>query len=244
MLRCWPPPLHLVLIGRREPLLPLANLRARGLLAEVRTSDLRFTREEIKSYLALSLPGNTDQALLDGLERATEGWITGLHLVIHRSGATDAPDIGEIGYGRSITNVTHYLFDEVLAAQPEPVRAFLLQTAILDRFNVSLAAAVIGHEEPGCDPHTCIAWIERSDLLVSPQDDRGEWYRCHPLFQKFLLKRMETEYRAEQVSRRHERAASWFAEQGETDEAVHHALAAANLDLAAQGDRTGVMRRR
>ena len=169
LLRCWPPPLHLVLIGRREPLLPLASLRARGLLAEVRPGDLRFTREEIKSYLALSLPGNTDQALLDGLEHATEGWITGLHLVIHRSGATDAPDIGEIGYGRSITDVTHYLFEEVLAAQPEPMRAFLLQTAILNRFNVSLAAAVIGHEEPGCDPHACIAWIERSDLLVSPR---------------------------------------------------------------------------
>jgi LuxR family maltose regulon positive regulatory protein len=234
LLRHWPPPMHLVMISRREPPLPLAGLRAKDMVSEIRTSDLRFTREETAAFLDLSLPSDVDPAILDRLERATEGWITGLRLIIRTSHIPDVSDGGQVIGASSATSVTDYLFDEVLSGQPDPIRAFLLQTAILDRFCTSLAAAVIGRDDPEYNVQECIAWIAQADLFVSAQDDRGEWYRSHPLFQALLLKRLRARFSPEQVNRLHERAAGWFAERGETDEAIHHALAIGNLELAAR----------
>jgi LuxR family maltose regulon positive regulatory protein len=234
LLRQPPHQLHLVIIRRREPPLPLARLRARGQLTEIRTRDLRFTRDEIRAYLDLCLPGVPDAAAPERLELATEGWVTGLHLILRTVGATD-PSVLEriIGEGGA-THVSDYLLEEVLSVQPEPIRAFLLRTAILDQYNPSLAEAVLAQDVPGCEVRRCIEQIERADLFVTRDDEHGEWYSCHPLFRELLLRQLFARLSPEQVNTLHERAATWFGQSGSIDDAVHHALAADNLDLAAR----------
>lgn len=232
LLRHAPPPMHLVLIARRDPPLRLTGLRARGLLAEVRTPGMRFTREEIAAYLRRALPQHTDPALLAQFEQVTEGWGAGLHLTALALRAAAPPEASLVARLSGDAHVTEYLFDEVFSLQPALIQSFLLRTAILDRYCASLASAVLGGDNPGCDAPACIEQIKRADLFIMSLDGRNEWHRYHHLFQSFLLERLAAECSPDQINALQARAASWFAARGLIDEALHHALVAGNHDLA------------
>ena len=232
LVRHWPPPLRLVLMTRLDPSLPVAHLRARGQVVEVRAHELRFTREETAAYLSRALPARLSASAVDLLNERTDGWIAGLHLASLSLRAGEDPETLLASLSGSDFSIADYLVDQVLAKQPADVQTFLLRTAILERFCVSLSEAVVGCEEPACNARACIDWVERANLFVIPLDGRREWYRYHHLFRDLLLQRLLAEASADQVAELHGRAAAWFAGRDLTDEALRHALAANDLDLA------------
>ena len=178
LLEHLPPQMNLVITTREDPQFPLARLRARGQLTELRAADLRFTPTETAEFLnqAMSLQLSTEN--IAALEARTEGWITGLQLAaLSMQGRSDAAS-----FIKSFTGSHHfildYLVEEVLQHQPEHVRNFLLQTAILDRLSGPLCDAVTGQE----DGRGMLETLERGNLFIIPLDDQRQWYRYHPVF--------------------------------------------------------------
>ena len=225
-----PPRMHVVIASRSDPPapVPLARLRARGELAEVRVADLRFTKDEAAAFLnqvmALDL-STTDTAKL---ERRTEGWIAGLKLAaLSMKGRDDVRGFVDAFSGDN-RYVADYLVDEVLRAEPEHIRRFLLGTAILDRLSGPLCDAVIG--EPGSQ--ALLESLERRNLFVVALDDRREWYRYHHLFADVLQAQSARED-PDRAHSYHRRASAWYDEHGSSGDAVRHAIAAEDLDRAA-----------
>ena len=229
-----PPHVHLVLTSRNDPPLPLARLRARGQLTELRVADLRFTLEEAASFLNDAMGLSLAADLIDALETRTEGWIAGLHL----AGLSMQDRTDRASFVRAFTGSHHYILDylveEVLQRQPAAIRDFLLQTAILDRLCVSLCNAVTESAEAA----TALATVARANLFLLPLDDERRWFRYHHLFVEMLRARLAQE-QPTLIPRLHQRASLWYAQHaaGETDmrgEAIRHALAAGDGERAVQ----------
>jgi len=228
LLEHLPPKMHLVITTREDPQLPLARLRARGQLTELRAADLRFTPAEaaefLKGVMGLDLSAQ-DIALL---ESRTEGWIAGLQLAaISMQGRADTASFIEAFTG-SHRFVLDYLVEEVLQRQPESARSFLLQTAILDRLSGPLCNAVTEREDSG----RMLDALERSNLFVVSLDDKRHWYRYHHLFAEVLQARSLEEH-PDQVAELHRRASAWYEQNALPFEAIRHAFAAEDLERAA-----------
>jgi LuxR family transcriptional regulator, maltose regulon positive regulatory protein len=225
-----PDQLHLVIATRSDPPLPLARLRSRGQLSELRAADLRFTSAEAGEFLNRVMGLELTAAEVDALEDRTEGWIAGLQLAaLSLRGVDDRDEVA--GFISAFTGsnrfVIDYLADEVLARQTPQVRDFLLRTAILDRLHGPLCDAVTG----GIDGTRTLADLERGNLFVVPLDTERSWYRYHHLFADVLQARLLAE-RPQQVRDLHERASGWFADRGLVVDAVRHALAAEDFERA------------
>ena len=182
LLEHLPPQMHLVITTREDPQLPLARLRARGQLTELRAADLRFTPAEAAEFLNQVMGLDLSAEDVAALEDRTEGWIAGLQLAaLSMQGRQDVP-----GFIRAFAGdnryIVDYLVEEVLQRQPERVRSFLLQTAILDRLNGPLCDAVTGQEEGSAR----LEALERGNFFVVPLDDKRHWYRYHHLFAEVL----------------------------------------------------------
>jgi LuxR family maltose regulon positive regulatory protein len=223
-----PPSIHLVITTREDPQLPLARLRARGALNEVRAADLRFTPAEATAFLnqMMGLTLATEQ--ITALGARTEGWIAGLQLAaLSMRGREDIP-----GFIQAFTGdnryIGDYLVEEVLQRQPAPVRAFLLQTAILDRLCGPLCDAVTQQT----DGSGLLALLERANLFVVPLDDKREWYRYHHLFADVLQVRLLKE-QPNLLPTLHQRASAWYDQQDLPADAIRHALAAKDFVGAA-----------
>ncbi|WP_329000378.1 LuxR C-terminal-related transcriptional regulator [Kribbella sp. NBC_00709] len=219
-----PPQLQLLISTRADPALPLARLRTRGQLVEVRAADLRFTIQETSSYFTgLGL----DATAIATLEERTEGWIAALGLAaLSLRGRSDTA--GFINdFAGDDRYVVDYLVDEVLDRQPEQVRRFLLETSVVDRLTGPLCDAVTG--QPGGT--AMLESLERQNLFVVPLDDRRQWYRYHHLFADVLRARLLAE--RGDLAELHRRAAQWYDDAGDTVAAVHHAVAAGDVDHAA-----------
>ena len=228
LLEHLPPPVHVVLSTRADPDLPLARWRVRGELVEIRAADLRFTSDEAAVYLneatGLHL-GAEDVAVL---EERTEGWIAALQLAaLSMQGREDVS--GFIAqFAGNDRYIVDYLVEEVLAQQPDPVREFLLHSAVLDRLTGPLCDAVTGRN----DGSHMLTTLERANLFLVALDDRREWYRYHHLFADVLRARLLSE-QPEQVPQLHQRASQWYERHDLAEEAVTHALAARDFDHAA-----------
>ncbi len=223
-----PPQMHLVIATREDPSLPLARLRARGQLTELRAADLRFTPSEAAEFLNRMMGLDLSDGEVAALEARTEGWIAGLQLAaLSMQGRSDAAS-----FIKSFTGSHHfildYLVEEVLQRQPEHVRDFLLQTAILDRLSSPLCDAVTGQE----DGRGMLEALERGNLFVIPLDDQRQWYRYHHLFAEVLQARLQ-EAQPDRVSTLHRRASVWFEQNGLRPDAIRHALAARDFEGAA-----------
>jgi LuxR family maltose regulon positive regulatory protein len=228
LLEHQPPQLHVVLATRTDPPLPLARMRARGQLSELRAADLRFTVEESATYLngpmGLGL-GQGDLAALDG---RTEGWIAALQLAaISMQGREDVSAF-IAGFAGDDRYVLDYLGEEVLARLPAEVRDFLLKTSVLERLTGPLCDAVSGRDGGKA---TLVA-LERANLFLIPLDDRRQWYRYHHLFADVLQAHLLDE-RAEDVAELHRRAAAWWQAHGDSPRAIDHALAGGDSGRAA-----------
>ena len=240
LMRHWPKPLHLVLISRINPPMPLASLRAKGMLNEIRTRDLRFTSQETEIYLSQSQLVHIDQSALQLLDERFEGWPAGLHLAALSLRSTAGKESVLSAISGENSNITGYLLDEVLTHQLPAIHTFLLKTSILGRFCAPLCEAIIGEVDSAWNVRACLDWIERSELFIIPLDDRREWYRYHHLFQELLQQRLSAEMTPDQVNTLHCQASAWFEEHGLLDEALQHALAAGDLDLAVTPDDSGL----
>ena len=177
---------HLVIASRADPPLPLARLRARGELGEIRAADLRFTAEEAAEYLNGAMGLELTAADIATLEARTEGWIAALQLAaLSMQGRDDAATF-IAGFAGDDRFIVDYLAGEVLQRQPESVRRFLLQTSVLDRLQGSLCDAVTG----ATGGKAALESLDRQNLFVIPLDDRREWYRYHHLFADVLRARL------------------------------------------------------
>jgi LuxR family transcriptional regulator, maltose regulon positive regulatory protein len=220
--------MHLVIATREDPHLPLARLRVRGQLTELRDADLRFSSAEAAEFLNRMMGLNLRDADIAALEARTEGWIAGLQLAaLSMQGCSDTTSFIQAFTG-SHRFVLDYLAGEVLERQPECVRKFLLQTAILDRLSGSLCDAVTAQE----GGRGMLETLERSNLFVVPLDDKRQWYRYHHLFAD-VLKAHLMETQSEQVPGLHQRVSVWYEQNGYPPDAIRHALAAEDFVRAA-----------
>ncbi len=227
LLERLPPRLRLVIAGRADPPLPLARLRARGQLIEVRAVDLRCTPEETAAFLRDVMGLALTSGDVAALEERTEGWIAALQLAaLSVRGRTDGAAFVAAFTG-SHRHVVDYLVDEVLARQPDDTHTFLLHTAILDRLGGALCDAVTGRG----DGQAMLEDLERANLFIVPLDDERRWYRYHHLFADVLRQRL---HRADPagVPRLHRRAAAWYERECWVTEAIGHALAAGDTAWA------------
>ena len=223
-----PPRIHLVIATRADPALPLARLRARGELVEIRAADLRFTPGEAAAYLNEVMGLDLTAPDIAALEGRTEGWIAALQLAaLSMQGRDDIAGFiaGFTGDDRYIVD---YLVEEVLQRQPERVRSFLLETSILARMTGPLCDAVTGQD----DGKATLEALDRGNLFLVPLDDRRRWYRYHHLFADVLRAHILDE-QPELVPELHRRACDWYEQNGERPEAIGHALAAGDLERAA-----------
>jgi LuxR family maltose regulon positive regulatory protein len=229
----WPKSLHLVLISRISPPIPLDSYRAKGMINEIRTRDLRFTHEETAAYVSKSEFALMIQHILPILDHRFEGWPAGLHLVTLSIRSADSQESVIKAISSENSNITGYLVDEVLTHQFPAVHSFLIKTSILNRFCASLSEAIIGDSDPTWSVRACLDWIEHAELFIIPLDDHREWYRYHHLFQELLQHRLSSEVTTDEVNSLHQKASAWFADHGLFDEALSHSLASGDLDLAA-----------
>jgi LuxR family maltose regulon positive regulatory protein len=252
---------HLVITTRSDPVLPLARLRGRGQLTELRQADLRFTSEEVSAFLSqtMGLALSPDQVV--AVASRTEGWIAGLQMAaISMQGRRDLT-----GFIQELTGshrfILDYLTEEVLDQQPEAIQEFLLQTSILERLTAPLCGAILGSENGECYlAQNGAAWeekrgsegsgfqeilesLERANLFLVPLDDRREWYRYHRLFADLLRRRLHRS-RPDLVPILHGRASAWYERRaqdlGQTRQgnglmsaAIDHALSAGDAEYAA-----------
>lgn len=223
-----PPQLHLVILSRADPALPLARLRARGDLAELRAADLRFSAAEAAAFLGEVMGLDLAPADVEALERRTEGWIAGLQLAaLSMQGRDDVGGFVEAFAGND-RYIVDYLVEEVLQRQPPHVREFLLRTSILDRLCGPLCDAVTGQRGGSAT----LEELDRANLFVVPLDDRRRWYRYHHLFGDVLRAHLGAEP-GEDARDLHGRASGWFAADGQIPEAITHALRGGLMDRAA-----------
>jgi len=236
LLKYAPRTVHLVLTSRIDPPLPLASLRARGEMNEIRAQDLRFSLEETSEYLQKMMGRKMEDSSVALLGRKTEGWITGLRLAAlslsHRkdldSVLSELPDDNRY--------VMDYMVAEVLSQLPTGRLTYLLKTSILDRFSAPLCQAVCagatGREAEGPPGHEFLDWLLQANLFLIPLDDEHRWFRYHHLFQELLLHHLKRRLSSDEIDTLHRRAGTWFAGQGLIEEALHHYLAAGDTRAA------------
>ena len=224
-----PDNLHLVLSTRVDPPWPLARLRARNQLIEIRAADLRFTTEEAGLFLNQVMGLNVSTEDVAALEARTEGWIASLQLAaISMRERKDVADFIEAFTGSHVY-VAEYLIEEVLGHQLEEVKTFLLQTSILERLHASLCEAV--SQRP--DSQTMLKNLYQANLFLLPLDEEGQWFRYHHLFADLLRARLQQTVSTEEIAVLHHRAAIWYEQHEFIAEAVHHRLAARDFNEAA-----------
>jgi LuxR family maltose regulon positive regulatory protein len=230
-----PASLHLIVTTRSDPALPVARLRVRGDLTEIRASDLRFSISEATAFLNEVMELDLSPESVAALERRTEGWIAGLQLAALSLKNSDDVERFVTLFTGSHQHVMDYLVEEVVSSQPEAVQRFLLQTSILDRLTGPLCDALTGRD----DSQSMLETLERSNLFVVSLDQERRWYRYHHLFADLLRQRLtQTERQVERfdggnVRALHARASSWFEENGYIDQAIEHALSGDLTERAA-----------
>lgn len=223
-----PPALHVAVATRVDPALPLARLRARGEMSEIRMAQLRFRSDEAVALLESEVP-ELAPADAERLFERTEGWAAGLYLAaLSLRGRRDVTGFVD-EFAGDHRMVVDYLGSEVLRELPERPRRFLLQTALLERLSGPLCEAVTG--EP--DAALVLQELERTNTFVIPLDDRRGWYRYHHLFGELLRHELAAGEPADAVRELHRRAGNWFADNGFEDEAVEHLLASGDMQAVA-----------
>ena len=229
-----PPSLHLVMIGRQDPPLKIASLRAHSQVSEIRTQSLRFNTQETAGLLQRMLHREISEAIAAEWARSTEGWVTALRLAalsLRHRGQEEDLSLRIRGDSRYLRD---YLLAEVLAQLPKDFQDWLIKSAILERFCAPLCEAVyqMDRGQSGMSGKSFIHWLEVENLFLIPLDDRHEWFRFHHLFQEMLLHMLSASSRAGEIADLRMRASHWCAENNLLDEALRYALAAGKTDAA------------
>jgi LuxR family maltose regulon positive regulatory protein len=213
---------------RADPALPLARLRGRGELVELRAADLRFTPDEAAAYLNETMGLDLAAPDVAALAGRTEGWIAALQLAALSIQGRDDVAGFIAGFSGDDRYIVDYLVEEVLHRQPEPVRSFLLQTSILGLLSGPLCDAVTGLD----GGKAMLEALDRKNLFLVPLDDRRQWYRYHHLFADVLRARLIDEQPG-MVPELHRRASSGASRIGDRPASIRHALAGGDFDRVA-----------
>ena len=233
-----PQTLQLVLASRIDPSLPLASLRARSQMIEIRANDLRFNKRETAGLIEKLLGTSVDPATAASLEERAEGWVTGLRLAV-----LAREYLGNLKTSLDETHidnrfVTEYLMSSVFSQQRADVQQWLLKLAVLDRFSPELCEAVClvdsEQESPQLDGESFVALVSKANLFIIPLDQHQEWFRFHHLFQHFLQIELEKQCTSAEIRTLHARASKWLENQGLLEEAFQHALSSGHELMAAQ----------
>lgn len=229
LLERLPAEAHLVVSTRVDPAFPLARLRSRGELLELRADSLRFTVDEARAFFADRMDLELSDADVDTLVSRTEGWpavlqLAGLSLMGRRDLSREVR-----AFAATHRFVLDFITDEVLANLETEDRDFLLRTSILDRLCGELCDALTGHS----DGDAILARLERANVLLVPLDDERHWYRYHQLFAELLRARLAVLDPAAPPLI-HARASAWFETHGFVTDAVEHALRGGDFVRARQ----------
>ena len=223
-----PQEIHLVIISRSDPPLPLARLRARGQLTEIRQVDLAMTGEETSNFLVQHMGLHLSSEQLHILVSRTEGWVAGLHLAMLSMRQTEnIPEFIQTFSG-GYEYIADYLTGEVLEQQSEVTKDFLLQTSILKQLSAPLCEAVTGQSQAA----QILEQLVDANIFLIPLDYQGEWYRYHALFADLLQKRLQ-QTNKQILSNLHTKAGQWYAQNKMFEQAVEHLLAGKDYDAAA-----------
>ena len=220
--------LHVFLMTRVDPPLPLCRLRGLGQMLELRNNQLRFTSQEAATFLTQAMGLSLGAEMVQAVETRTEGWIASLQLAaLSLQKQTDPTDLlarlsGDNRY------ILDYLTDEVLGHQRTALQTFLHRTSILERLSAPLCDALM--QQSGSQE--MLEELERANLFVISLDSQRRWYRYHALFAEALRFRLQQSGGVD-ISLLHLRASRWYAEQGYVNEAIQHALLAQSWQWAA-----------
>lgn len=238
LLRHPPKGMHLTLIGRRDPPLPISKLRAKKDVTEIRAQDLRFGKTETARFLTLELGIPVESDTAAALEEKTEGWVTGLRLAALSMRHRGKLDPGLLGSQVNAQYVMEYLFNEVFSQQPPEINNYLLGTAILDRFTGSLCETVCSLGDDSrkgtIGGWHFIDWLKKENLFVIPLDAENRWFRFHHIFKKLLANQLNRRLSPDEINALHARASAWFDENGLIEEAIKHAMSGGNSKAAVQ----------
>jgi LuxR family maltose regulon positive regulatory protein len=244
LLEHCPRGLHVIIASRSDPPLPLARLRARSQVLELRAADLSFNQPEAAQFLNEVMSLSLDDGAVALLAERTEGWIAGLQMAA--LSMRERKDVAGFIQGFSGTNrfILDYLLEEVLASQSPEIQHFLLNTSILQRLSAPLCAAVLADDrpdravqaEPGppmnaSQPASILDYLERANLFVQQLDDERQWYRYHHLFADLLHTQLQKSLGTAGVAQLHRRASKWHARYGSVLEAIHHSSLAADDEV-------------
>ncbi len=229
-----PPKIKLVMITREDPAFPLSKYRVSNKLLELRIADLRFTKEEVKIFLANQLRQVIDEEHAELLTERTEGWVAGLQLaVLSMQGMKDINSFIK-EFSGSHNYIMDFLIEEVLEKQHEEVKGFLLKTSVLEYFSFNLSDSLL--DEGNGYSRRMIEYLKQSNLFIVPLDQDRKWYRYHHLFRDLLRQRLPQYIQSMggiTVEELHCRAGDWFNAEGMSMEAIHHYLAGQSYDQAA-----------
>jgi LuxR family maltose regulon positive regulatory protein len=234
----YPPiPLHLVLLTRRDPPLPLGRLRALGQVMDIRTQDLQFSAAETQDLLQQAVHIRASEDAVANLERELEGWVAGLRLLtLALRGDSDADAFMKRLRGGT-KQMQAYLISEVVAGLTNPFRAWLLRSALLDRFCGPLCEAVCieaeGAQTGAITGQEFLEHLQAANLFLISLDAHGQWFRFHHLFQNFLQLELSRQLDAKTIAALHMRASHWFEENGLIEAAIRAAQKAGDSDAAA-----------
>ena len=228
LLENLPPSLHLVIATRSDPAIPIARLRSRGHVVEVRADDLRFTPDEAAAFLGESMGLALSPEQVAALDARAEGWIAGLQMAALSMRGREDVDGFIQAFAGTHRFIMDFMLEEVLARESEEVQAFLLQTAVLTRLCGPLCDAVTG----ASGGQEMLERLERRNLFVVPLDDERRWYRYHHLFSDLLQARL-FQAGPDAVARLLLSASAWCEREGQVADAVSYALAAKDYRRAA-----------
>lgn len=217
--------MHLAISTRQDPPLPLARLRARQQMTEIRARDLRFSREETSQFFTRTMQLDLAEEVVQRMEARTEGWAVGLQLA--GLALQNIPD--RLAFTQSFSGshryVLDYLAEEVLRQQGKELQDFLSHTSVLDQFNAALCQALTGRE----DTHQMIERLEKGNIFLVPLDHERVWFRYHQLFRDYL----RTLLRNDEQAALCKKASQWYEENGLLPEAVQYALASKDSNFSA-----------
>ncbi len=226
-----PASLHVLLLSRSTPALPLARQRARGELFEIQAAALRFTAAETDHFLRQTLALPLAREMLAQIDSHLEGWPAGLRLLaLALRGHKNQQEVEHhlVSFAGSHRLILDYFVSEVLSAQPEPLQDFLLRTSVLNQFSGPLCDFVTGRQ----DSAQQLAEMERAGLFLEALDGTGEWFRYHTLFAQAMRTEAHRRLGEDTLRALSAQASIWFEAQRRFTEAIEAALQAQNMQRA------------
>ncbi len=234
LLHHTPRSFHLVLAARHDPPIPLTALRARGLVTELRASDLRFTLDETEVFFHDILDMDITDQDIATLSNKTEGWPVSLRLAaiyFRHSGSSSLIGANQGGENRYLID---YMVNEVIFQLPKEIKDFLVKTSILDNLCGPLCDAVMGFSADSGKSQKHLEWLHRSDFFITSMHGAQGWYRYHHLLRQYLINEMKSGLPTQEIAALHMRASGWFESQGLLDKAISHTLAAGDMKDAVE----------